>query len=54
MNEFETIQVIEHLRQQGITDYTMRPGNNCIWVTHGVVNSYYIFNNGRLVDVQVD
>lgn len=54
INEFEAIQVIEHLRKQGIVNYGMRPGNNCIWVSHGVVNSYYIFNNGRLVDILVD
>lgn len=54
INEFEAMLVIEELRKQGITNYTMRPGNNCIWVSHGVVNSYYIFDNGRIVDIQVD
>jgi hypothetical protein len=54
MNEFEAMLVIEELRKQGITNYTMRQGNNCIWVSHGVVNSYYIFNHGRIVDIQVD
>ena len=54
INEFEAMLVIEDLRKQGITHYTMRPGNNCIWVSFGVVNSYYIFNHGKIVDIQVD
>ena len=55
LNEFEVMLVIESLRKQGITSgYTMRPGNNCIWVSHGVVNSYYIFDHGKIVDIQVD
>ena len=54
INEFEAMLVIEDLRQKGIVHYTMRPGNNCIWVSFGLVNSYYIFNHGRIVDIQVD
>lgn len=54
INEFEAIQVIEHLRKLGVTDYTMRPGNGCVWVSYGRINSYYIFRNGLLADVQYD
>ena len=54
LNEFEVMLVVEDLRKHGIVNYTMRPGNNCIWVSYGLVNSYYIFNNGKLVDIQVD
>ena len=55
INEFEAMLVIEYLRKQGVTSgYTMRPGNDCIWVSQGVVNSYYIFNQGKIVDIQVD
>ena len=54
MNEFEQLVVIEDLRRQGINHYTMRPGNNCIWVSYGLVNAYYIFENGKLLEVQID
>lgn len=53
-NEFELLQVIECLNQNNVKYATVRPGNNCIWVTQGVVDSYYIFRGGRLVDIQVD
>lgn len=54
MNEFEQMLVIEDMRKMGITNYTMRPGNDCIWVSYGLINAYYIFRNGRIVDVQID
>lgn len=54
LNEFEVILVHEDLRQKGITDYSMRPGNDCIWVTYGLVDCYYIFRNGQIADVQYD
>ena len=54
MNEFEVIIVQDDLRKKGIEHYTMRPGNDCIWVTYGLVDCYYIFREGRIVDIQVD
>ena len=54
MNEFEVILVHEDLHRKGIKDYTMRPGNDCIWVSYGLVDCYYIFREGRIVDVQYD
>ena len=54
MNEFEQLVVIEDLRKKGVEHYTMRPGNNCIWVSYSKVNSYYVFRDGRLFDVQFD
>jgi mannose-6-phosphate isomerase-like protein (cupin superfamily) len=54
VNEFELIQVMDQLKQQGITHATIQPGNDCVWVSHGLVNCYYIFREGRIVDVQVD
>jgi hypothetical protein len=54
MNEFELIVVHEDLRQRGIEDYTIQPGNDCIWVSYGLVHSYYIFREGKLVDIQYD
>ena len=54
LNEFEVIRVIEDLRQRGIVNYDMRPGNDCIWVNYGRIHSYYIFRNGKIVDIQFD
>ena len=54
MNEFEVMLVVEDLRKQGITDYTIQPGNECIWVNYGLVNCYYIFRDGKIADVQFD
>jgi hypothetical protein len=54
LNSFEVILVHEDMRQQGIVDYEMRPGNDCIWVNYGLVNCYYIFRNGQIADVQYD
>jgi hypothetical protein len=54
MNEFEVILVQEDMRKNGIVNYTMQPGNDCIWVSYGLVNAYYIFRSGKLIDVQYD
>ena len=54
MNEFEVLLVQDDLRKKGIEHYTMRPGNDCIWVSYGLVECYYIFREGRIVDIQVD
>jgi hypothetical protein len=54
MNEFEVMLVAEDLRKREVPEYTMRPGNGCIWVSYGLVDCYYIFHNGKIVDIQVD
>jgi hypothetical protein len=54
MNELEVILVHDDLAKRGIKHYDMRPGNDCIWVNYGLVNCYYIFRNGQIVDVQID
>jgi hypothetical protein len=58
INSFERLQVIEHLRSKNVQEYTMQPGNDCVWVRaqHGgfVLNYYYIFREGRIVDIQVE
>ena len=53
-NEFELILIQEDLRKKGITNYQTYPGNDAVWVSYGLVNSYYIFQNGRIADIQVD
>ena len=54
LNEFEVILVAEKLREAGIKSYTLARGNNCIWAYYGLINEYYTFQDGYLVDVQVD
>lgn len=55
MNEFQILQVMADLEERGIKSYSMRPGNGCIWVSYPVlVDSYYYFKDGHIVDVQFD
>ena len=34
--------------------YAMRNGNNCVWVSMGLVDMYFILRDGKIVDIQVD
>ena len=54
LNPLEVMLVDEELKKRGITSYNLLPGNGCIWAYYNLVNEYYIFREGRLVDVQVD
>lgn len=58
INEFELMVVLEKLTQRGTTWATILPGNECVWVSTGSssvpINEYFIFREGRLVDVQID
>ena len=54
LNEFEVLQVADHLERKGITSYTLTQGNACIWAYYGRINEYYIFRDGEISDIQVD
>ena len=54
LNELEVIVVAEHYKNRGITSYTLTEGNGCIWAYYGSINEYFIFRDGRLVDIQID
>lgn len=54
VNEFELIIVMDKLKEMGVEWAQIRPGNKCVWVSHGYIESYYIFNQGKLVDIQID
>jgi hypothetical protein len=54
INSFDRLLVVDDLLKKGIDNYTMRPGRDCVWVSYGLVNCYYIVHNGRIVDVQFD
>lgn len=34
--------------------YAMREGNDCVWISMGVVEMYLTIRNGMVTDVQVD
>lgn len=58
MNEFEVLVVEKDLQDKGFSNWKLRPGNDCIWasVMSGAfwLDFYYIFREGKLVDIQVD
>lgn len=58
LNELELLVVHEHLQKRGIRYASIYKGNGCIWVASGSsscpINEYFIFREGRLVDIQVD
>jgi hypothetical protein len=54
LNEFEVLLVAEYYKKQGINHYDLIPGNDCIWAYHGRINEYFVFRDGKLVDIQTD
>ena len=58
VNEFELIVVLDKLKERGTEYATIMPGNECVWVASGSssvpINEYFIFRQGRLVDIQID
>ena len=54
LNPLEVMIVGEHYERRGIKSYTLTEGNGCIWAYHGVINEYFIFRDGKLVDIQID
>jgi hypothetical protein len=58
LNPLEVLIVADLYEKQGVEDYELLPGNRCIWATRGSssvpINEYFIFNEGRLVDIQID
>jgi hypothetical protein len=58
INEFELIVVLDYLKERGTEWADIMPGNDCVWVSTGSasvpINEYFIFRQGRLVDIQID
>jgi hypothetical protein len=58
INELELIVVMDHLEKRGTKWADIYKGNDCIWVASGSsscpINEYFIFREGRLVDIQID
>ena len=59
VNEFEYLLVQKDMQEKGYTNFNIRPGNDCVWASvsrgNGIwLDFYYIFREGRIVDIQID
>lgn len=58
LNSLEVIQVIDYMDKKYPTyHYSVTAGNGCVWVYWGSsvpVNLYFIFRDGKIIDIQVD
>lgn len=56
LNPLEVILVEEWMTKNKptVTAYTMTRGNDCIWVYYSYMNFYFIFRDGKIVDIQID
>ena len=53
MTDFEIVSDYME-RKYGSRTYAMRNGNNCVWVSMGLVEMYFILRDGKIIDIQVD
>jgi hypothetical protein len=56
LNPLEVIIVEDYMKEHypKVTHYTMTLGNGCIWVYYSYMNLYFIFRDGKIVDIQID
>jgi len=58
VNELELLVVVDYLQKRGTKHASIYRGNDCVWVASGSancpINEYFIFRDGRLVDIQID
>ena len=58
INELELLVVFDYLERRKTEYANIYKGHDCIWVASGSanypINQYFIFREGRLVDVQID
>ena len=55
LNPADVETVKADLEKNGVKFYSMRSGNNCVWVSYGRVECYYILDqNHKIRDIQVD
>jgi hypothetical protein len=53
MTDFDIVNNYMENNYSGRT-YSIRNGNNCIWISMGHCEMYFTVNNGKIVDIQVD
>lgn len=54
IEQYKIDLITASLAAQGVTNFELRNGNDCIWVSYGRVECYYTFRDGKIVDIQVD
>jgi len=59
VNEFEFLLVHKDMQDRGYSNFSIRPGNDCVWASVSRGNGtwldfYYIFRDGRIADIQTD
>jgi len=54
LNPLEVMLVAAHYEERGVEHYTLSQGNDCIWAYYGAINEYFIFRDGKIVDIQID
>ena len=54
IEQYKVDLITANLAAKGVTNFELRNGNNCIWVSYGYIDAYYIFRDGKIVDIQVD
>ncbi len=53
MTDFEIVKEFMKTKHPNAA-YSMRNGNDCIWVSMGMVEMYFIIRNGKIADIQID
>lgn len=54
MNPKHVALVEAYMQEHGRTGYSLSQGNNCIVVSYRYTTSYFICNDEKIVDIQVD
>lgn len=58
IDDLELLVVYDYLQKRGTCYASIYKGNDCVWVASGSsscpINEYFIFREGRLVDIQID
>ena len=58
INVLELMVVMDYLERRGTKWADVLKGHDCVWVASGSsscpINEYFIFRDGRLVDIQMD
>ena len=55
LNSLEVLQVQDWMNKNNPNiHYDVRSGNQCVWISYGQINIYFIFRDGKIADIQVD
>ena len=54
IEQYKVDLITADLAARGVTNFELRNGNNCVWVSYNSIDCYYIFKDEKLVNIQVD